>query len=271
MPNSGSPAEPGALVRHSSWEIYRRVIGALLIRELITRYGRNNIGFLWLFVEPALFIIIVTIIRGFVRTTMGHSVPIFAFALTGYASLLLWRNCASRGIGAVKANRALLFHRQVTIVDIFTARMILEVAAITTAVAGLALALWAFGLLEPPEDVIQFLFGWMLLAWFAIGLGFTLGGLSEKWEVVGRLWSPLSYILMVNSGAFYLLQIFPEHVRNAMLWVPMLNAVEYMRDAWFGSTFTAYYDLNYLILFNVGLSIVGFSLVRQVAFDSSDE
>ena len=27
--------------------IQKRVIGALLMREIITRYGRNNIGFLW--------------------------------------------------------------------------------------------------------------------------------------------------------------------------------------------------------------------------------
>jgi ABC-2 type transport system permease protein/capsular polysaccharide transport system permease protein len=38
-------------LRHS-FEIQRRVIGALLMREVITRFGRHNIGFLWLFVEP---------------------------------------------------------------------------------------------------------------------------------------------------------------------------------------------------------------------------
>jgi ABC-type polysaccharide/polyol phosphate export permease len=32
-----------------------RVIGALLMREILTRYGRHNIGFMWLFVEPMMF------------------------------------------------------------------------------------------------------------------------------------------------------------------------------------------------------------------------
>ena len=27
--------------------IQKNVIGALIMREIITRYGRNNIGFLW--------------------------------------------------------------------------------------------------------------------------------------------------------------------------------------------------------------------------------
>ena len=36
----------------AGWRIQRRVIGALMIRELITRFGRENIGFLWVMVEP---------------------------------------------------------------------------------------------------------------------------------------------------------------------------------------------------------------------------
>jgi hypothetical protein len=32
-----------------------RVLYALLARELLTRYGRHNIGFVWLFAEPMLF------------------------------------------------------------------------------------------------------------------------------------------------------------------------------------------------------------------------
>ena len=35
-----------------SWKIQRRVVWALTLREILTRYGRHNIGFLWLFAEP---------------------------------------------------------------------------------------------------------------------------------------------------------------------------------------------------------------------------
>ena len=41
-----------------SLHIQRRVISALLKREIITRYGRNNIGFMWLFVEPLVMTLI---------------------------------------------------------------------------------------------------------------------------------------------------------------------------------------------------------------------
>ena len=44
------------------WDIQKRVIGALMLRELTTRFGRENIGFLWIMVEPLLFAVLVGIL-----------------------------------------------------------------------------------------------------------------------------------------------------------------------------------------------------------------
>lgn len=271
MHSSDSPSQTGALVRDSAWSIHRRVIGALLVREMLTRYGRNNIGFLWLFVEPAAFVLIVTIMWSVVRDLHKSNLPIVAFAVTGYSSLLLWRNAAGRAIGAVNSNKALLHHRQVTVSDIFTARIILEVVAISTSLVGLSLALYAIGWLKPPEDALQVVWGWSLLAWFGAGLALTIGGLSEKAEVVGRLWHPMSYILMTLSGVAFIADALPAGMRSFALWIPMLNAVEYIREGWFGSVMHAHYDLGYLVSFNIALTIVGLSLIRQIGFDLSDE
>ena len=91
MPNKEAAPVTGALLHESGWTIGRRVIGALVLRELLTRYGRNNIGFLWLFVEPMLFVMIITAVWAATRSIHGSQIPIVAFALTGYTSLLMWR------------------------------------------------------------------------------------------------------------------------------------------------------------------------------------
>jgi ABC-2 type transport system permease protein/capsular polysaccharide transport system permease protein len=183
----------------------------------------------------------------------------------------MWRNTAGRSIGAIKSNKSLLFHRQVTIMDIFTARILLEIVAISTALVGLSLAFYAIGWLELPEDPLQVVGGWLLLAWFAAALGLTIGGLAEKAEVIGRFWHPVSYILMTVSGVAYIADALPPGMRAVALKVPMLNAVEYMREGWFGSVMQAHYDLGYLVSFNTVLTLAGLSLVRQIGFDSSDE
>ena len=107
----------GSLHPESAWQINRRVIGALLLRELITRYGRNNIGFLWLFVEPMLFTLAITAFWAATRSVHGSDIPIVAFALTGYSSMMMWRNLPNRCIGALKSNKPLLYHRRVRIID----------------------------------------------------------------------------------------------------------------------------------------------------------
>src|SRR5438105_13859971 len=105
--NEGATLRTGALLQDSSWAITRRVIGALVLRELLTRYGRNNIGFLWLFVEPMLFTLVITAFWAATRTIHGSDIPIVAFALTGYSSLIMWRNMANRSIGALQSNKPL--------------------------------------------------------------------------------------------------------------------------------------------------------------------
>ena len=111
----------------ASARIQQRIIGALLLRELLTRFGRRNIGFLWLFIEPMLFTAGVLGIW-----TLYHPqrtpFPLTAFCISGYGTVLLWRNTIGRCGNAVEPNRALMHHRNVRVIDLFLARIILEIA-----------------------------------------------------------------------------------------------------------------------------------------------
>jgi ABC-2 type transport system permease protein/capsular polysaccharide transport system permease protein len=269
--NDPQPSTTGALLGDSSWTINRRVIGALLLRELLTRYGRNNIGFLWVFVEPMLFTLVITAFWTATRSVHGSDIPIVAFAITGYSSLILWRNMPSRCMGAVKSNMALLYHQQVTIVDVYIARIILEVFAASTSFAVISIAFYALDWLAPPEDALQVLAGWLLLAWFGAGLGLTVAGFSEKFDIVAKLWPPFSYMLFPLSGVAFMVDALPPAMQRIVLWLPMLNALEYLREGWFGSAIHAHYDIPYVMVCNLVLTFAGLSLVRQAGLDTSEE
>lgn len=248
-----------------------RVIWALILREMLTRYGRSNIGFLWLFLEPSLFIVAITALWTATRGVHGSDLPIVAFALTGYSAVLLWRNLPSRCIGAASSNTSLLHHRQVKILDIYWSRILLEQSAVTTSFVVLGLVLWATGWLEPPEDVLQVLAGWMMLAWFGVGLALVFAGLSEKTEIIEKLWQPASLILFPLSGAAFIADALPPGAREIALYLPMLHAVEYIREGYFGSQMVAHYDLGYLTLWNLGLTLAGLSFVRLIGVDRGEE
>jgi len=269
MPERHAPT--GALVHDSPWVIHRRVIGALFLREMLTRYGRNNIGFLWLFVEPILFTLVVVAIRSAMAGVYQGTIPVVAFAITGWPSVMLWRNMPSRLIGAVRSNRSLLHHQQVTILDIYTSRVLLEMMATTASIVIVSLVLFAAGWLTAPEDLLVVAFGWLLLGWFGASLAFIIGSLSEKSEVIAHLWRPASYVLMPVSGIAFVVDTLPQGLQDIALWLPMLNALEFLRDGWFGSTFHAHYDVGYVVAFNLCLTLAGLALVRRVDMGAVEE
>jgi ABC-type polysaccharide/polyol phosphate export permease len=251
--------------------INRRVIGALVLREMLTRYGRNNIGFLWLFVEPLLFTLVVISVKAAKIGVYGSAISGVAFAVTGWPALMLWRNMPNRCTGAVRSNRSLLHHRQVTIPDIFMARILVEFMAASTSFVFVTAGFYAVGSLMAPEDILKVIAAWCLLAWFGAGLALTVACLSERFTIIDNLWRPMSYVLMPLSGIAFLVENLPPGYQHIVMWVPMLNCVELLRDGWFGSLFHAYYDIGYVIVFNLCLSFVGLSLLRQVGLTPSDE
>lgn len=251
------------LVRSSAVEW--RVVHALLMREVLTRFGRHNIGFLWLFVEPMLFTLGVTALWTIAQQVHGSSLPIAAFALTGYSAVLLWRNMPSRTIGAVEPNLALMYHRNVKVMDIFLARLILEAAGATISFVVLSVVFIAMGLIEPPEDVLTVAVGWFMLAWFGFSLAVFLGALSEEYEIIEKLWHPSAYLLFPLSGAAFLVEALPPAAQQAVLYLPMVHGVEYVREGYFGSQFNAHYDLQYMALCNIVLLLLGMAQLRKIS------
>lgn len=242
-----------------------RVVHALLLREIITRYGRHNIGFLWLFVEPMLFTLAVTLLWGALKLNHVSALPITAFAVTGYSSVLLWRNMPGRLIGSIGPNLALMYHRQVKVIDVFTARLLLEFMGATISFIVLTTIFVTFDWMVWPEDLLKVTVGWLMLTWFGCGLAIVLGAFAEDYEVIEKLWHPFAYMLMPLSGTGFIVNSLPKAGQEYILYLPMINAVEYLREGFFGSKLVAHYDMEYMAATNLILTAIGFAKTRMVS------
>ena len=251
--------------------IQRRVIWALCMREVLTRFGRRNIGFLWLFVEPMLFTLIIATVIVYVRHRHFGVISPWAFAITGYSTVMLWRNMPSRCIGALQANASLLYHRHVKIMDIYFARILLEGAGATVSFFFLIIFFYLFGVISLPVSPIQVCLGWFMLAWFGCSLALFIGPASERSKFVEIIWKPLSYILFPLSGAMFMVDMLPQQAQSTILYFPMVHGVECLREGFFGPVVKFHYDLGYMALFNLGLMVLGFSNLRHVSRMSHPE
>jgi capsular polysaccharide transport system permease protein len=244
--------------------IQMRVVYALVMREVLTRYGRHNIGFLWLFLEPMLFTLGITTLWTVTKAAHGSSLPIVAFAVTGYSSLLLWRNVSSRCVKALNPNLDLLYHRNVTILDVYLARIFLELAGATVSCTALTLVFSMAGWMQPPLDPFTAMSGWALLCWFAASLGLLVGALSEKGELIDRVWHIFTYLLFPLSGAAFLVEWAPASFQDFLSWVPMVHGTEMIRHGFFGSLIHPHYNAGYLAAVNSILMLLGLAMSRQL-------
>ena len=249
-----------------SLTIQVRVIGALLMREILTRYERHNIGFLWLFLEPMLFTLAVTTLWSLVRGgEEATSVPIVPFIVTGYSGVLLWRNMPNRCVKAVQPNHTLMHHRNVKLIDIYAARLLLEGSGATISFSVLFLVFTYLGWMDFPKNPLEVVFGWIMLAWFGCSLALFIGALSERAEVVHIIWHPTAYILFPLSGAVYSVDALPPAFQHAVLWLPMVHGVEIVREGFFGTAYRAHYDVAYMAWFSLVLMLLAMTQVREAS------
>ena len=246
-----------------SLAIQKRVLGALLIREIITRYGRNNIGFLWLFVEPLLLTLVIVLMWKFLRADRLSSLNIIAFVITGYPMAMMWRNASNRAIGAIAANSSLLYHRNVRVLDTIVARVLLEVAGASIAQIAIMGVLIAVGWIESPQDMFYMLLAWLLMAMFALGLGLVICSIAFKFEAVGKIWGTLSFVMLPLSGAFFFVHTLPQQLHQYILWIPMAHGTEMFRSGYFGTAVVTYENPWYLLLCNLVLLLLGLAMVSK--------
>jgi capsular polysaccharide transport system permease protein len=245
-----------------SLQIQGRVIWALLLREVITRFGRRNIGVLWLALEPMLFTLGVAALWTAAGLHHGSSIPIVAFAITGYSSVLMWRNTVGHCVHAIQANFNLLYHRNVQPVDVFLARILLEVVGASASFIVLSLLFVSLGFMAAPVDPLMVAAGWLMLGWFGAALGLLVGAATSFSELVKRLWTPTAYLLFPLSGAAFMVDWLPPASREFILLLPMVHGVEMLREGYFGNVVPVYHDAAYMAGINLVLTFLGLLLVR---------
>jgi len=248
----------------AGWRIQRRVIGALLIRELVTRFGRENIGFLWMMVEPLLFAGLVGILWRFNKGPEEHGISVFAFIATGYIPLTLFRNAVGRSIRVFSVNGSLMYHRQIKILDFIFVRVLIEVVGASMAYLFIAVLLGAFGEFPMPADLGSLLAGWFLYCLFTFSLCLLLAPVSEMSDVLEKLVPVITYIMIPFSGTFNMVTWLTPQAQTAVLYSPFVNAMELMRYGVFGDRVGAIWYVSVPIYASMLCMLVGLVLCRRI-------
>ena len=255
--------EPRSASFISALGVQCRVVGALMMRELHTRYGRENIGYLWLIGEPLMLGSVIALVHSG-NTSHGTGINPVAFAVVGYTIFIMFRGIVNRSEGAIESNAALLYHRMVTVMDFTLARSLLEAAGTFVAFAILMTFCLMFGFCDFPPRPLDLLAGIALVFWFSLGVSMIVTGGTYENKLLERFVHPFTYFMIPLSGAFFQVSWIPEPYRTYLLYNPLPQIFELIRYGAFEDTTNEYVNVEYIIGFCLILTALGLVAMRSV-------
>ena len=247
------------------FQLQLRVIGALMMRELHTRYGREGIGFAWFIGEPMVFTFGVVALWSTTRGSVEHGISVIAFVITGYTPLVMWRHCFAQSVSALKSNGGLLYHKQITFLDIILTRCALEIAGsvLTFAISILVFAA-LLGLVKGPHgDPTLLVSGFLLFAWFCIATALIVAPVTELFHTAEKLAQIVGYIFIPLSGAFWMVDWLPGWIQKYVVMMPSVSGYEMMRAGYFGNDVKSIYDPVIPMFVCAVMTLFGLLIMRR--------
>jgi ABC-type polysaccharide/polyol phosphate export permease len=84
-------------------------------------------------------------------------------------------------------------------------------------------------------------------------------------EIVERLWHPAAYLLFPLSGAAFMVDWLPPAMQKVVLLLPMVHGTEMLREGYFGNVVPTHYDVGYMAMSSLVLSLAALYVVREVS------
>lgn len=236
-----------------------RTVMALILREMVTTYGRSPGGYLWALLEPVAGIALLVVIfsLGFRNPPLGTNFAMFY--ATGLVPFMMFVSLNNKVSQALLFSRQLLVYPSVTFFDAILARFLLDfITQLLVAYAILAGILLIYDTrtaLDLPAAALAV----AMVGVLAFGVGVMNCFLATMFPVWARIWAIANRPMVLISGIIFLPEHVPEPYRGYMLWNPLVHIVSQMRRA-----FYPYYDAPYVsgvFVFGLGLGFCALGMV----------
>lgn len=240
-----------------------RVVAALMLREMSTRYGRTPGGYIWAVAEPLGMIIVLGLAFELIMRAPSLGTSFLMFKATGFLVLQVFTVLGGQVGNALTFSKPLLRYPRVTWVDAIAARFLLN-ALVVTVVAILILS----GIMIYDDLTIVFDWGPILLAMGgAAALGLGLGCLNcylfMRFPVWNQLWRIMTQPLFLISGVIILYEDMPPMAQDLIWYNPLIHLTGLMRDGFYPLYSPTYISVTYVGVWVLVPMALGLLLLRR--------
>lgn len=255
-------------------EVTVSVWRAMFLREALDRLFEARAAWLWLLIEPIIYIALHAFGLETFRIHQVGGIAINMWIIAGFIGLLLWRRTWVQVLHGIDCNRPFFAYRQVKPLDVAIVRAVLElflmvpISIVLVAIAIVTGHAITPDLLNPvwlPQDpliVIVSIIGlWLLGLGFGLVTSVAMNFVRELDHFFKIIYLPLFYI----SGALFPISIFvPVPYQYIFSSNPIVNGLEMIRRGFMPDYRTIPgISLGYLYVWALGLILVGLALYRR--------
>jgi capsular polysaccharide transport system permease protein len=258
----------GAAPRHedegllADLTLRRRTIGALLLREAKTRFGRSRLGYVWAIVEPISHIAVMSLVYWAVNRQAPVGASVIMFFATGVLPFFLFHKTALHLGAAVRGSQKVLRMPYVSPMDMVVARAILEFITWSAVVCILLMTLMMLGLAEAPDHPEVSLMAALVTFGLGCGVGLVNATAMTLWTSWVRIYTTLTRPLYIFSAIFFSIDQVPSSLQYWLSWNPVLHAVQWFRSGFRADYETSVLDLEYLACWVVASLLIGMCMMR---------
>ena len=247
-------------------EVQGRVIKALFLRELKTRFGEKRLGFLWAFGEPLIQVLTFVIVWKLFGRLGPPGVHPILFLITGIIPFIMFSSIISRVMRSVAGNKALLVFPQVKIIDLIISRIVVEVTTFGAVFVAFIYGCDYLGIYSDIRYPLGVFSKFILMALLAGGLGYVLMPIVAMFpfmEYVIRFTMRATYM---TSGVFFAIEKLPYAARRYIDWNPVLQIMHMLRADYFYeiSLKDEFSNLSYVLFLIAIIWIVAITLTKKL-------
>ena len=240
-----------------------RVVGALMLREMSTTYGKSPGGYLWAILEPTAGIVVLA----FAFSLMVRSPPIgdnfMLFYATGVLPFGIFMELSNKVSSSISFSKALLAYPGVTFLDAILARFLLNALCqllVSYIVMGGILLWYQPDLIFDPMRIVE---AYALVMLLALGIGTLNCFLFSIYPLYRQLYSIATRPLMLVSAIFYSFASMPDNLQYWMWFNPIIHMVGLMRSGFYVQYDASYVSVTYALAFGAVPGVLGLFFLHR--------
>ena len=257
------PAAPATPSLRAPKFLTLRAITALMLREMVSTYGRSPGGYFWAVAQPIGAITVLAIAFSFLfrSPSLGTSFPLFY--ATGFLPYFMFLDISSKVGRSLSFSRALLAYPTVTWLDALLARFFLNAMAqalVSLIVFGGILLIYDLRIIV---DLPTILFAYSMVLALGMGFGVMNAFLFMRFTVWERIYAIIMRPMFFLSFVLFLYETVPMPYREWLWWNPMGHLTGEMRDGFYASYEATWVSPSYVFGIAFALTAMGLMLLRK--------